>query len=164
MKLLLIADGPTQAAILRQVMEQNGLCGEIRRMRQGKSAISCATQSGRYSKSEQPDFIMLDFSAPDEGCVTTVKQIAFGPAPAVAPVVLLVTPDSRDLLDAADLATARSKMFAPTSLFCFVRKMKQHSRSRFLRALSVMSDLGPILVSLPTSYMRRADEHLSLPT
>ena len=162
MNLLLIADSSEKAAMLRQLMELNGLCGEIRRMHQGKSAVAYARQKGPYKDAAPPDLILLDFSEPDERCLSIATQVALGPGRAPAPVVLLTSAESEDLLRSGVLKCDGSKMFAPTNLICFIKKMKQHSRSRFLRALSVISELGPVLVRLPTSFARHPQDQPAL--
>ena len=151
MKLLLISDGSEQAALLRQLMEQQGLRGEIRRMDQSRSAVSCARRSGPYRGEPPPDVVLLDFSHPDRRSMSVVKQIALGSGRVTAPVVLLTSEESDAALHSKELHFDETQVFAPTSLSCFIRKMQQHSRQRFLRALSVMADLGPILVRLPSA-------------
>lgn len=162
MNLLLIADDSATAAMLRQVMEQSGLTGEIRRMHQGRSAVAYARRSGPYTDAKSPDLILLDFSAPDERSRAIATEIAFGAGRALAPVILLTSPDSEYLLQSDVFQRDSFRMFAPTSLFSFIKKMRQHSRNRFLRALTVMYDLGPILVRLPASFVRRPDQQPAL--
>ena len=154
LKLLLISDESDKAALLRQLMEQQGLCGEIRRMGQGKSAVACARGSGPYKGEGIPDLVMLDFSAPDRRCFATLKQVAVGSGHAAAPVVVLTSADTEDALATDELEFDASRVFAPISLASFVRKMRLHSRGRFLRALAVMAGLGPILVRLPASLLQ----------
>lgn len=157
MNLLLISDCTEKAALLTQAMEQQGLHGEIRTMRPSRSAVACARRSGRYRRMAPHDFVLFDFSEPNEQCLAIVSDVAFGPNRAAAPVILLTSPSSECLLDSDSLEAGKSHMFAPTSLGCFLNKMQQHSRSRFLRALSVMSDLGPVLVRLPGFFLRHSD-------
>lgn len=157
MSLLLISDSADKAAMLTQIMEQHGLQDEIRRMGPTQSAVACARRSGRYRRATPHDFILFDFSEPDEQSLSIVSDIAFGPNRAAAPVILLTSDTSECLLDSDNLASGGTDMFAPTSLICFLKKMRQHSRRRFLRALGVMSDLGPVLVRLPGFFLRSSD-------
>jgi len=155
MNVLLISDSPEKAEMLTQIMDQHGLKGEIHRLRPTQSSIACARRSGRYRRVAPHDFILFDFSEPDEHCVSIVSDIAFGPNRASAPVILLTSNASEHLLESDRLSSGGTGMFAPTGLNCFLKKMRQHSRRRFLRALSVMSDLGPVLVRLPGFFLRR---------
>jgi len=160
--LLLIADDSATAAMLRQVMEQSGLTGEIRRMHQGRGAVAYARRNGPYKDAKSPDLILLDFTAPDERCLSIATEVAFGPGRALVPVILLTSSDSEYLLHSGVFRRDSSRIFAPTTLFSFIKKMRQHSRNRFLRAVSVMYDLGPILVRLPASFVRRPDQQPAL--
>ena len=149
MQLLLISDSSERAAILRQLMEQQGLHGEIRRLDPGRSAIACARHSGPYRGEAMPDVVLLDFADPGRRNKSVVKEIALGSRRVATPVVLLTSQASEAALHSDELRFDENSVFAPTSLGCFIRKMRQHSRQRFLRALSVMAGLGPILVRMP---------------
>lgn len=161
-RLLLIADGIDKAALLRQLMEQQGLQGEIRRMDQGRSAVAVARRKGPSNGNPPPDLVLLDISEPDKRNIAVLKQTALGSARLPAPVILLTSPAAEELLYSGDLEFDVSRVFAPTSLACFLQKMQQHSRRRFLRALSVMADLGPILVRLPDSFMPQDQSRTAL--
>lgn len=158
MNLLFISDSDEKAHMLRQAMEQQGLHGDIRRMRPTRSAVAYARRSGRFAEVTAHDFILFDFSEPNEQCLSIVADVAFGPNRATSPVILLTSPSSECLLDSDSLASDDHSMFAPTSLSCFLKKMRQHSRSRFMRALTVMSDLGPVLVRVPGFFLRHRDD------
>lgn len=155
MRLLLISASSERAAMLRQLMEQQGLQGEIRRLEPGRSAIACARHSGPYRGEASPDVVLLDFAQPDRRSKTVVKEIALGSSRVNTPVVLLTSHESDVALHSEELQFDENSVFSPTSLGCFIRKMQQHSRRRFLRALSVMADLGPILVRLPCNFAQQ---------
>ena len=148
--------------MLQQLMEQQGLQGEIRRMKQGRSAVACARRSGPYRGESPPDVVLLDFSQPDRRSISVAKQIAVGATRVSTPVVLLTSEESDEALHSKELSFDQNSVFEPTSLNCFIRKMQQHSRRRFLRALSVMADLGPILVKLPSALARHNGDSTAL--
>ncbi len=158
MNLLLISDNAERGSLLTQTMQQQGFRGEIHHMRPSRSAVAYARRSGRYRRATPHDFILFDFSEPGEQSLAIVRDVAFGPNRAAAPVILLTSPSSECLLDSDSLTPDDASMFAPTSLPCFLDKMRQHSRNRFLRALTVMSDLGPVLVRLPGFFLRSSDD------
>ena len=162
MQLLLISDSSERAATLRQLMEQQGLNGEIRRLDPGRSAIACARHSGPYRGEATPDVVLLDFADPGRRNQTVVKEIALGSRRVATPVVLLTSEESEAALHSGELRFDENTVFAPTSLGCFIRKMRQHSRQRFLRALSVMAGLGPILVRLPGSFAGQDGDETAL--
>jgi hypothetical protein len=158
--LLLISNAAEKGAMLRREMERRGLNGEIRRMDPGRSAVAYARQSGPYKGSIPPDIVMIDFAEPDKRCLAMLKQVALSSVRACVPVVLLTRPETEDLLRTGNLKFDESRVFAPTTLACFVKKMREHPRGRFLRALGIMSDLGPILVRQPGSFVHQTSgEH-----
>lgn len=148
--------------MLRQLMEQQGLRGEIRRLDPGRSAVACARRSGPYRGETTPDVVLLDFAEPERRSMTIAKEIALGSRRVRTPVVLLTSHESEAALQSGELQFDANSVFAPTSLGCFIRKMQQHSRRRFMRALSVMADLGPILVRLPANIVRRDSDKTAL--
>ena len=76
LRLLLISNESDKAAMLRQLMERQGLRGEIRRMDLGKSAVACARHAGPYRGETPPDLVLLDFERPDRQCVSVANQVA----------------------------------------------------------------------------------------
>ena len=152
---LLISDSSDNASLLIDTMEREGLAGEIHRTKPSPAAVDSAR---RFRTAPPHDFVLLDFSAPDEASLSVVSELAFGASRARVPIVLLTSIESECLLKPDSPLTAGTCMFAPTSLGSFIRKMQQHSRKRFLRALSVMSELGPVLVRLPAALKAGGDD------
>ena len=155
---LLISDSPDNASLLIDTMEREGLAGEIHRTRPSPAAVESARRCGRFRTAPPHDFVLLDFSAPDEASLSVVSELAFGASRARVPIVLLTSTESECLLKPDSPLTAGTCMFAPTSLGSFIGKMRQHSRKRFLRALSVMCELGPVLVRLPAALSAGGDD------
>ncbi len=158
MNVLLVSDCPDKAALLAQLMEQQSLRVDMHRIRPSRSAVACARRSGPYRRVTPHDFILLDFSEPDKTCVSTVSTIAFGATRVLAPLVLLTSPESESLLYSDRFERGDSCMFSPTSLNGFLTYMRLHSVGRVLRSLSILSDLGPVLVRLPGYFMRDRDD------
>ena len=155
---LLISASSDNAALLVAAMERAGLAGEIHRTRPSPGACESARRCGRFRHAPAHDFVVLDFSKPDEASLAVVSELAFGTSRARVPIVLLTTAESELLLRPDSPLTAGTCMFAPTSLGSFIAKIRQHSRKRFLRALAVMSELGPVLVRLPTALAADNEE------
>ena len=158
MNVLLVSDCPDKAAMLAQLMEQQSLSVNLHRMQPSRSAVDYARRSGRYRRVTPHHFILFDFSEPDKACLSTVSTIAFGANRAPAPLVLLTSPESESLLYSGRIERGDSCMFSPTSLNGFLRYMREHSVSRILHSLSILSDLGPVLVRLPGYFMRDRDD------
>ncbi len=151
--LVLIAENPNRASMLRDAMERNNVNGVIRRLEPGAPAVDCARKSGAYSQKDLPDLIVFDYANPNEKNTSVLRDIAFGIERARVPVVLLTSPDSQDLLDTGDLDGDKSIMFSPTSLPSFVRKMKNGKRGTFFKALNTLYQYGPILVKTPEAFL-----------
>ena len=144
--------------MLIRAIERYGEVAEIQQLRPTKKAAALARRRGRCAEATPHDLILYDLSQPNKRTLSTVSEIAFGPDRTSSPVVLLTSLDSEYLLDSDSLTQGNNNMFAPTSLCSFLGKMREHSSDRFLRALSVLSDIGPIVVRLPDFYSRDQDE------
>jgi response regulator RpfG family c-di-GMP phosphodiesterase len=147
--LVLIADNPDRASMLRDTMEKIGINGVIRRLSPGAPAIDCARKTGAYHQKELPDLILYDYSNPSEQNTSVLRDIAFGNERARVPIVLLTSPGSQDLLDTGEIDGNKAVMFSPTSLRSFVGKMKADKRTSFFKALDTLYQYGPILVRMP---------------
>ncbi len=158
-ELVLIADDPQRATLLRDAMRKNGINGVIRRLAPGPAAVACARHSGAYANKGRPDLVVYDYSDPSEHNTAVLRDVAFCSDRSRVPVVLLTSPTSQDLLETGDIDGDTAVMFSPTSLMSFVRKMKAGKRKSFFHALNTLYQYGPILVRLPEtclSYSRHA--------
>lgn len=95
------------------------------------------------------DLILFDFSDPSERNLQLAIDVACGPMRTRRPVAFLTTRESELLLESRELECCDMTSFAPIMLHDFVHKMNMHSEQRFLRALALLYELGPILVRLP---------------
>ena len=74
MNLLRISDSAERGTMLTQAMEQQGLRGDIRRIQPSRSAVALARRSGRYRRTAPHDFILFDFSDPNEQSLAIVRD------------------------------------------------------------------------------------------
>jgi len=160
--IVLIADDSAKAAMLRRFLENNGIRGHVSRIAQRKKALAYIQHKGPRSTIPVPDLILFDFSEPRDRVVSLLQDAVFGSTAPIAPVIVLTSPSSEQLLESGAVHCGNATMFAPKTLVGFVRKMRDHQRDRFLRAVSVLSDLGPILVRLPDSFSHRFDGFVEL--
>lgn len=158
MHLLLISKDPGSADQLRRMFEARELRTELSLMRPTRDTVARARQAGRFRFASPVDVILIDFTAPDKSLLAVLSDITFGPKRLPTPTVLLTNENSEAVLGSADLQIGDSIMFAPTSLASFLNKMREHSQTRFLHALSRLSRIGPVLVRLPQHFARKADE------
>ncbi|MCP5091353.1 MAG: hypothetical protein GY949_10565 [Gammaproteobacteria bacterium] len=162
LNLVLIANNPQRASMLRDTMERTGIRGIIRRLSPGVPAIDCARRSGAYRDKDAPDLILFDYVNPDEESTSILRNLAFSKQRARVPVVLLTSASSRELLNTTEIADSDAIMFSPTSLTSFIGKMKVEKRSKFFKALDTLFQYGPILVRMPESLLRRDFEQMAL--
>lgn len=152
--LVLIAHDASHASVLRDAMARCGVEGVIRRIEPGEPAVNCARQQGPYREKPLPDLFFMDFTDPTEASIAVFKSIAFGEQRTTAPVVLITSPHSQELLDNGTLTDDSAVMFSPTSLPSFMRKMKLEKRPSFFKALHTLYQYGPILVRSSASAIR----------
>ena len=162
LNLVLIADDPLSAVMLRDAMQESGINGVIRRLGPGTPAIECARQTGAYSHKPPPDLILFDYSVPAEHNTGVLREIAFGSRRARVPVVLLTSPASQDLLDNEEIDCNGAVMFSPTSLASFIRKLGIGKRQAFFRALDTLYQYRPILVRTPAAYLCHGHGEMAL--
>lgn len=162
LNLVLIADNPQRASMLRDTMEKIGIRGVIRRLPPGAPAVDCARRSGAYRDKDTPDLILFDYVNPNEQSTSILREIAFSKQRARIPVVLLTSSSSQELLNTREIAGNDAIMFSPTSLTSFVSKMKIEKRSTFFKAIDTLFQYGPILVRMPGSLRRRNYEQMAL--
>jgi len=161
--LVLIAENPNRASMLRDTLETTGISGVIRRLEPGSPAIDCARKSGAYRRKDLPDLILFDYADPNERTTSILRDLVFGDEKARVPVILLTTPCSQELLDTGDVGGEEAVMFSPTSLKSFVSKMKNGKRTPFFKALDTLFQYGPILVRMPESFLQYDCAHTALP-
>lgn len=160
--LVLIADNPGRASMLRDTMQRTGINGVIRRLAPGAAAIDCARKAGAYRQKELPDLILFDFANPNDVNTSVLRDLAFGKERSRVPVVLLTSPVSQQLLDTGDVDGDKAVMFSPTSLTSFVRKMRGARRKSFFKALDTLSQYGPILVRTPRAFLQVGHDNMAL--
>ena len=146
---VLIADRPGRATLLRDLMQKKGVSGVIRRLAPGDRAVHRARQTGEFRRVALPDLFFFDFSNPDKQTISVLRQIAFGRNKAKVPVVVLTSPESEALLDSGDIDGGAAVMLTPTSLTTCVERLHAGKRRAFFKALGIFYEFGPILVRTP---------------
>lgn len=153
MNILIISNDRHQSGLLRQAIEQRGVRCAMRRIEPTLAAAGVIRRLESASDASAPDMVFFDLAKPDPDKLLALKRIAFGKRRTTSPVVILTSDLSEHLLKDAGVADGRSIMFEPAELSCFLKKMREHKSARFKRALSVMYELGPVLVRLPRSFV-----------
>lgn len=160
--LLLIADSSERAGLLRQSMELQGISGVLRRVEPGNGASAYVRRIGVYKQTTPPDLVLLDFTRPDSEKLSLLKDIAFGDKRSPVPVIILTSESGERAITREGLNDDSATMFSPTDLACFLSKMRTHRRRRFMRALDVMYQLGPVMVRMPRSFVHTPHQYAAL--
>lgn len=155
--IVVITDDSERAAKLGRFLENNGISVCLNSIEQRRKAVAYIQQEGPRSIAPCPDLIMFDFSEPQARVLSLLQDTVFGKTAPAAPMILLTSRSSEQLLKSGAVSCGNATMFEPKTLTSFVRKIHEHRRDRFLRAVSVLNDLGPILVRLPESFSRQDD-------
>lgn len=156
-RVLLISSCRDMVARFTQQIEFREVPTKIKVMRPGRNAVNCARGRSRFGR-QSIDLVVIDFSDPDGHCLSLISKLAFGENRIATPMVLLTSGYSEDLLDRGAIDCDTSIMFSPTSLPSFLGKMHELSREKFLRTVTIVSGIGPILVRLPGYFSRNLDE------
>lgn len=156
-RVLLISNCDDMVTRLTQQIEFRKVRTKIKVVRPGRRAINCAKSKSRSCR-DPIDLVVVDFANPDNHCQTMISKLAFGADRITTPIVLLTSDYSEEILDRGDIDCDTSIMFSPTSLTSFLGKMRELSREKFLRTVTIVSGIGPILVRLPGYFSRNLDE------
>ena len=153
MNIVIISDDRHLSGLLRQAIEHRGLRCGMRRVEPTLTVSGAIRRLESDRHTPAPDMLFFDLSNPDPDKLLALKRVAFGNRRAKSPVVILTSDLSEHLLEDAGVADGRCIMFEPAELSCFLKKMHEHRKARFKRALNVMYELGPVLVRLPRSFV-----------
>ncbi len=159
---LLISCCKEYAALLRQSMESDGINGNIHRIDASLDAMVRIRELCRDRSERRPDFILFDCSEPEPAQLDMLRQLAFGSGRSPVPVVVMTSPETETILQSSRFDDGGAVMFSPITLDNLVATLKRKRRSRFLRALSVIYAIGPVLVKAPAALFSRQEESLAL--
>lgn len=159
---LLISDCTECAALLCRSMEADGISGSVHRIDANSAALERIRFLCRDKSSRRPDFLVFDLAVPTPEHADLLAELAFGRNRSKVPVIVLTSPDGESLLQSGSLDDGSSVMFSSISLPNLVATMRSKRRNRFLRALSVIYSVGPILVRAPATLIEREEQQLGL--
>ncbi len=150
LRILLVSDNPGRADRIRQLMQRHTVRADLHRARIGRKAAD--EVRGRKKTSHAAprfDLVLLDFADADERLLPVVAEIAFERGKKQAPIVLLTSVASEQLLSTGSLGKTADDLFAPLGLFDFLARAREHGNRRFLGAIRIIAKFGPVLVRLP---------------
>lgn len=158
LNVLLISDRKECAAVLCESMESVGIAGSVHRIDADPTAPDRARSLCCDKSSRRPDFILFDLAAPTPELEALLAGLAFGRNRSRVPVVVLTSPQGESRLQSGTLDDGTAVMFSSISLPNLVATMRNKRRRRFLRALSVIYSVGPVLVRAPAGLIIQQEE------
>ena len=158
LRLLLISADARKSALLKQTIGSCVTRCKLRRIDPGPGALASATNRGPHSDQPPPHIILLDVERADAAIVGVAKKLATDVSRPPVPLVLLTTAESENELRNGRLPIDDSRVFEATSLAGFAGNLARHKPKRFLRALAILSDLGPVLVRMPGNLQQATGE------
>ena len=151
-RLLLISSAAETSVLQRWLMNlsaQDGVLWSQCRYPTESTDSGWEKRLGRY---KHHDVVVFDCRELDEKILATLADAVVGPGRISEPVVLLTRSGADCMCELHRILGGHAELFAPTGLFRFLKKMRQHPRKRFLRALRILSDIGPVVVELPSIF------------
>lgn len=155
LELVLITDRVDRTSLLHELFAKAGIPADIRRLAPRDSVLERIHHGERYPEKSVPSLFFFDFIRPNEQTIGFLRAMAFEGRKPIAPLVLITSPESVDLLDSGEIDGGETIMFSPTGLASFVRKMRSQNRDHFLKALQILFQFGPILVRAPQTVLMR---------
>ncbi len=89
--ILLAEDDDAHAELIEITMKQNGVNGNIYRVRDGVEAMSFLRKIDEHKDAPTPDVILLDIAMPKKDGLEVLQEIKFNTALQQIPVVMLTT-------------------------------------------------------------------------
>jgi CheY-like chemotaxis protein len=153
--IVFIADQLGRAEMLRERLQDCHIRGHIQRLTPGNRAIQYVRQRGEFRRKVLPDLIICDFATPTTAKIGVLRDIAFGRQKVPVPVILLTSDKTEAMLEAGEVDGGKAVMFTPTTLDSFVEKLGSGDRGRFIKALNILYQYGPVLVDAPLTLACR---------
>lgn len=157
---LMVSDRKECASLLRHSLESDGIGGNIHRIDVHSDTLARVRELCRDKSERRPDFVIFDLADPDEDKLALLGELAFGRGRCSIPVVVLTSPETESLLQSGAVDGGGAIMFSSISLDNMIATLRAKRRNRFLRALSVIYAIGPVLVQAPSKLLAQRDGEL----
>ena len=104
LSILLVEDNPADAFLVREVLEESGILGELIITNDGEEVFDYLNTEIMHHKDGLPDLILLDLNIPKKDGFSVLHDIKTNPQLQSIPVIILTTSqDSSDMQKAAEL-------------------------------------------------------------
>jgi CheY-like chemotaxis protein len=136
--ILLIEDNDGDILLTTDAFEESRITNKISVVKDGKEAINFLNQTGKYTKSELPDLILLDVNLPKKNGHEVLQIIKTTEHLKQIPVIMLTTSSSEKDIEKA------YKCFAN----CYITK--PIDVNDFIKAVTKIEDFWINIVTLPS--------------
>lgn len=95
-KILLVEDSRADARLIVEVFKEEKIAVDVDIVRDGEAAMSYLRREGEYSKSTQPDLILLDLNMPKKDGREVLAEVKGDEHLKSIPIVILTTSQSEE--------------------------------------------------------------------
>ncbi len=162
MNMLLIEDNRSKAAWISQAFKTSRLKCVTRRIDQCKAIMKFVSGMALYEATPAPDLTLFDFSEPDANSVKLLRGLLRATKKIDEPIVLFTSEKSEQLLKEICAIEKMREPHAATAFFPFVRRMRDLPTQRFLDSLSLVANLGTVVVRVPEQLLVNGGDEDSL--
>ncbi len=152
LNILLIEDSPRRLKLVRGALENAMTRCRLHTVGANADALKYLRREAHFAEAPKPDLVLLDFSQPDARYLKLVKQFRKAKELDEMPFALLTRPESEEMLETAFESTGTCAVFSPIDLSEFLKTMNSRRADRFVSAVSLMANLGILLVRAPIEF------------
>lgn len=160
LNILLIEDSPRRLKLVRVALENAGTRCRLHTVGANADALKYLRREAHFADAPRPDLVLLDFSQPDARYLKLVKEFRKAEEFGQMPFALLTRPETEEMLEEQFESTGTCAVFSPIDLDEFLQTMNSRRTERFVNAVSLMANLGILLVRTPDAF---ADSATALP-
>lgn len=152
LNILLIEDCPRRLKLSRQALEKAQTRCRLHTVGSGGDSIRYLLRQDPYGSAPAPDLVIFDFTSADARQLKLLEELKSLQLFETTPLVLLTLPDAEALLEVQYESRPDRVMFSPIELSGFLGTMNSLSSDRFTNAVSLISNLGFVLVRAPAEF------------
>ena len=152
LNILLIEDSPRRLKLVRLALENASTRCRLHTVGANADALKYLRREAHFADAPRPDLVLLDFSQPDARYLKLVTEFRKAQEFGQLPFALLTRPETEEMLEDAFESTGACAVFSPIDLGEFLKTMNSRRVDRFVNAVSLMANLGILLVRAPNQF------------
>ncbi|MGI9203981.1 MAG: hypothetical protein ACR2Q3_08220 [Woeseiaceae bacterium] len=149
LNILLIEDSPRRLKLVRVALENASTRCRLHTVGANADALKYLRREAHFADAPRPDLVLLDFSQPDGRYLELIKEFRKAEEFGQMPFALLTRPETEEILEEQFESTGTCAVFSPIELGEFLQTMNSRRADRFVNAVSLMANLGILLVRAP---------------